>query len=86
MDYLDSIKQHHCVVSFSEANQLFYISLWNGVLRDGKVDDIDILFVEAKNPTIFNDSLSFDSNNENKNISLSKYQLKYLLPLFPQFH
>jgi len=86
MNYIDSIKTNHCVVSFSESKSLFYISLWNGVLRDGKVDDIDILFIEAKNPTIFNDCLSFEINNENKNIILSKHQLKQLSLLFPVFH
>jgi hypothetical protein len=82
MNYIDSIKQNHCVVSFSESKSLFYISLWNGVLRDGKVDDIDIQFIEAKNPTIYKDCLSFDE----KNIILSKQQLKHLSLLFPEFH
>ena len=86
MNYIDSIQTNHCVVSFSESKSLFYISLWNGVLRDGKVDDIDILFIEAKNPCIFKHSLSFESNNENKNIILSKHQLKHLSLLFPEFH
>lgn len=86
MNYIDSILRNHCVVSFSESKSLFYISLWNGVLRDGKVDDIDIHFIEAKNPTIFNHSLSFEINNQNKNIILSKHQLKHLLTIFPQFH
>jgi len=86
MNYIDSIKMNHCVVSFSESKCLFYISLWNGVLRDGKVDDIDILFIEAKNPTIFNHCLSFEINNENKNIILSKHQLNHLSLLFPMFH
>ncbi len=85
-DYIDSIKRNHCVVSFGINKKVFYISLWNGVLRDGKVDDIDIQFIEASNPTIFNDSLSFEINNENKNIILSKHQLKHLLTIFPQFH
>jgi hypothetical protein len=79
LDYIDAIKLNHSVVSFSPANSIFYISLWNGVLRDGKVDDIDILFLEAKNPKILNHSLSFD----NKNIFLSPIQLKHLLTLFP---
>jgi hypothetical protein len=79
LDYLDAIKLNHSVVSFSPANSIFYISLWNGVLRDGKVDDIDILFLEAKNPKIINHSLSFD----NKNIYLSKQQLHHLLQIFP---
>jgi hypothetical protein len=79
-DYYDSIKLHHSFVSFSNANSLFYISLWNGVLRDGRIDDIDIQFFEAKNPIISNGFLSFD----NKNIPLSEIQLNYLL-LFPDF-
>ena len=45
LDYLDAIKLNHSVVSFSPSNSIFYISLWNGILRDGKVDDIDILFL-----------------------------------------
>ena len=79
MDYLDAIKLNHSLVSFSPANSIFYISLWNGVLRDGKVDDIDILFLEAKHPKIINHSLSFD----NKNIYLSPIQLNHLLQFFP---
>lgn len=79
IDYLDSIKLNHSVVSFSPANQIFYISLWNGVLRDGKVDDIDIMFFEAKHPKIIDGSLSFD----NKNIHLSITQLTHLLHIFP---
>jgi hypothetical protein len=82
IDYLDAIKVNHCLVSFSSAKQVFYISLWNGVLRDGKVDDIDFHFIEAYNPTIFNHSLSFEINNQNKNIILSKHQLKHLYLLF----
>ena len=78
MDYLDAIKLNHSVVSFSPAKQVFYISLWNGVLRDGKVDDIDILFFEAKHPKIIDRSLSFD----NHLISLSQTQLNHLLHLF----
>jgi hypothetical protein len=85
-EYIDSIKMNHCVVSFGVNKQVFYISLWNGILRDGKVDDIDIQFIEAKNPTIFKDCLSFDINNENKNIILSKQQLKHLSSLLPEFH
>jgi hypothetical protein len=85
-DYIDSIKMNHCVVSFGINKKVFYISLWNGVLRDGKVDDIDIQFIETSNPTIFNDCLSFDINNENKNIILSKQQLKHLSLLLPEFH
>jgi hypothetical protein len=84
MDYIDTIKQYHCIVSFSQAKHLFYISLWNGVLRDGKVDDIDIQFIEAHNPTIFKDCLRFDYNNQIKNIILSKHQLTHLSLLFPQ--
>lgn len=80
LDYLDSIKNNHCVVSFSPAKQIFYISLWNGVLRDGKVEDIDITFFEAKHPKIINSSLSFD----NKNISLSITQLTHLSSFFSQ--
>ncbi len=79
MNYIDAIKLNHSVVSFSPAKAVFYISLWNGVLRDGKVDDIDILFLEAKHPKIINQSLSFD----NKNISLSQTQLNHLLQIFP---
>ena len=83
LDYLDAIKLNHSVVSFSPSNAVFYISLWNGVLRDGKVDDIDILFFEAKHPKIINHSLSFISNNDNKNIPLSPIQLSHLLQIFP---
>jgi hypothetical protein len=86
MNYLDSILLFHCFVSFSQAKHLFFISLWNGVLRDGKVDDIDIHFFEATNPSIFKDSLSFFSNNQKKNIILSIHQLKHLSLLFPEFH
>ena len=82
MDYLESIKLHHCFVSFSSAKSIFYISLWNGVLRDGIIQDIDILFLEAKHPTIINGSLSFD----NKNIILSTIQLSHLSLLFPHSH
>lgn len=77
-DYLDAIKLNHSVVSFSPANSIFYISLWNGVLRDGKVDDIDILFLEVKHPKIIKHSLSFD----NKIIPLSITQLNHLSTLF----
>jgi len=83
LDYLDYIKLNHSVVSFSSANSIFYISLWNGILRDGKVDDIDILFFEAKHPKIINSTLSFISNHENKNISLTPCQLNHLLHIFP---
>ncbi len=79
IDYLDYIKLNHCLVSFSPAKQVFYISLWNGILRDGKVDDIDIEFFEAKHPKIVDGSLYFD----NKNISLSTTQLHHLLGFFP---
>ena len=79
MDYLDYIKLNHCLVSFSPAKQVFYISLWNGILRDGKVDDIDIEFFEAKHPKIIDRSLYFD----NKFISLSTTQLTHLLAFFP---
>ena len=78
LDYLDAIKLHHSLVSFSSANQIFYISLWNGVLRDGKVDDIDIIFLEAKLPKIRDGSLSFD----NKTIPLSITQLNHLSNIF----
>ena len=78
MNYFDSIKIHHCFVY--PANSLFYISLWNGVLRDGQIDDIDIQFFEAINPTISNGFLCFD----NKNIPLSITQLNHISLLFPQ--
>ena len=82
MNYLDSIKLYHSFVSFIPSKSIFYISLWNGVLRDGIIDDIDIAFLEATNPKIINSSLYFD----NKNIQLSITQLNHLsslLPLFP---
>ena len=82
MNYLDAIKLNHSVVSFSPAKQIFYISLWNGVLRDGLIDDIDIQFFEAKHPKIINSSLSFD----NKNISLTPHQLSHLRDFFPDRH
>ena len=78
MDYIESIILHHSFVSFSSVNNLFYISLWNGVLRDGKIDDIDIMFLEAKHPTIINGSLSFDK----KTIPLSEVQISHLSSLF----
>ena len=78
MNYLDSIKLHHSFVSFSTANQIFYISLWNGVLRDGKVEDIDIQFFEAKHPKIFDGLLLF----EDKQIYLTTTQLTHLSTLF----
>jgi hypothetical protein len=80
IDYLDAIKINHSVVSFSPAKSIFYISLWNGVLRDGKIEDIDITFFEAKHPIIINNSLYFD----NKNIPLSITQLSHLLTIFPE--
>jgi hypothetical protein len=79
MNYIESIQKDHCVVSFSTANSIFYISLWNGVLRDGKIDDIDIDFYEAKFPIIRDGSLSFD----NKNIFLTPIQLSHLSLTFP---
>jgi hypothetical protein len=78
IDYLDAIKINHSLVSFSPANQVFYISLWNGVLRDGKVEDIDIQFLEAKHPKIIHNSLYFD----NKIIFLSPIQLTHLSTIF----
>jgi len=78
MNYLDSIRLNHSFVSFSPAKSIFYISLWNGVLRDGIIDDIDITFLEAKHPTILNGFLSFD----NKNITLSSHQLNHLARVF----
>lgn len=74
MDYYEQIKQKHCAVSYSESRRVFYICLWNGVLRDGKVDDIDIQFIEATNPKIINNSLVYS----NKNIYLTDMQLKHL--------
>jgi len=82
IDYLDAIQLNHSVVSFSPAKSIFYISLWNGVLRDGRIDDIDITFLEAKHPRIINSSLSFD----NKNISLTPHQLFHLSLFFPELH
>jgi hypothetical protein len=78
MDYLDAIKINHSLVSFSPAKQVFYISLWNGVLRDGRIDDIDIQFFEAKHPFIIDNSLSFDGNL----IHLSTTQLNHLSTIF----
>ena len=78
IDYLDSIKLHHSFVSFSPSKAVFYISLWNGVLRDGKVDDIDITFFEAKLPKIFNHSLYFD----NTFFPLSITQITHLSKFF----
>ena len=86
MNYLESIERNHCIVSFSPAKSVFYISLWNGVLRDGKIDDIDIDFYEAKFPTISSGYLSFHNNNSIKNISLSPIQLQHLSLLFTQSH
>lgn len=82
MDYIDSIKLHHSFVSFSSVHKVFFISLWNGVLRDGIIDDIDIQFFEAKYPIIINNFLSFN----NKNILLSNTQLQHLSLLFPHSH
>jgi hypothetical protein len=82
MDYIESIKLHHSFVSFSSVHNVFFISLWNGILRDGKVEDIDIHFFESKEPTIINGFLSFD----NKKISLSIPQLQHLSLFFPQCH
>jgi hypothetical protein len=84
MNYIDHIRLHHSLVSFSTAKSIFYISLWNGVLRDGKIDDIDIDFYEAKFPIIRNGVLSFDNNNTIKNIFLTPIQLSHLSLLFPQ--
>lgn len=77
-DYLQHIKLNHSFVSFSTAKSIFYISLWNGVLRDGTIDDIDIHFFEAKHPKIFNNTLFFDD----KFIPLSTTQLLHLRTLF----
>ena len=74
MDYSTSIRNKHSFVSYSQFNQTFYISLWNGVLRDGKLDDIDILFFEAKNPKIIDGVLSFADTN----VQLTPTQLKFL--------
>ena len=82
MDYIDSIKLHHSFVSFSSVHKVFFISLWNGVLRDGIIDDIDIQFFEAKSPNIIDNFLSFD----NKNILLSKPQFHYLSDFFSLSH
>ena len=82
MNYIDHIRLHHSLVSFSESKSIFYISLWNGVLRDGKIDDIDIDFYEAKFPIIRNGVLSFD----NKNIFLTPIQLSHLSLLFTESH
>ena len=82
LDYIDSIKINHSFVSFSPSKAVFYISLWNGVLRDGKIEDIDITFFEATLPKIFNHSLYFD----NKIIPLSIIQLTHLSSIFPHIH
>ena len=74
MDYSTSISNKHSFVSYSQFNQTFYISLWNGVLRDGKLDDIDILFFEAKNPKIIDGTLSFADTT----VQLTPTQLKFL--------
>ena len=78
MNYLDAIKLNQSLVSFSPAKQVFYISLWNGVLRDGLIQDIDITFLESKDPIIIHNSLSFD----NKIIPLSTIQLNHLSNIF----
>lgn len=78
IDYLHSIKLHHSFVSFSPANQIFYISLWNGVLRDGLIQDIDITFLEAKLPKIIDCNLSFDHTI----IPLSTTQITHLSHFF----
>ena len=78
MNYI-MYKENHCVVSFSSTKRIFYISLWNGLLRDGQIHDIDIQFLEAKNPRIVDGSLSFNE----KIINLSEKQLKHLLRLLP---
>lgn len=82
MDYIDSIKLHHSFVSFSSVHKVFFISLWNGVLRDGIIHDIDIQFFEAKSPIIIDNFLSFD----NKKIILSKHQFDHLSSFFPLSH
>jgi hypothetical protein len=82
MDYFDSIKLHHSFVSFSSVNKVFFISLWNGVLRDGIIHDIDIQFFEAKSPSIIDNFLSFDKNN----ILLSNTQFQHLSSIFPHSH
>jgi len=78
MNYLDSILLHHSVVSFSSAKSVFYISLWNGVLRDGKIDDIDIEFFESPSCSILNNTLVL----HNHIITLSPTQLFHLSSLF----
>jgi hypothetical protein len=80
MNYIDSIETNLCFVSFSPANKIFYISLWNGVLRDGKIDDIDIDFFESPSCSILNNTLVL----HNKNIPLSMTQLFHLRILFPE--
>jgi hypothetical protein len=78
MDYFDSIKLYHSFVSFSTINQTFYISLWNGILRDGIIDDIDITFFEDKHPTIFNHSILINE----KFFPLSILQFNFLSKFF----
>ena len=78
MNYIDHIKLHHSLVSFSESKSIFYISLWNGVLRDGKIDDIDISFFQAKHPIISNGAIYFDHFS----FPLSITQLKHLSTIF----
>lgn len=76
MDYYESIKLHHCFVY--HAKDSFYISLWNGVLRDGRIDDIDIQFFQAKQPIISNGILYFD----NLSFLLSVKQLLFMSDFF----
>ena len=80
MNYIDSIRVNHSFVSFSPAKSIFYISLWNGVLRDGTIHDIDITFLEAKHPKIIDGFLIFD----NKNILLSIIQINHLQQFFTE--
>jgi hypothetical protein len=79
MDYFESIQINHSLVSFSQANSIFYISLWNGILRDGRILDLDISFLEAKNPSILNNELHVDD----KIFPLSTIQLIHLSKFFP---
>jgi hypothetical protein len=79
-DYLDSIRVNHSFVSFSPSKSIFYISLWNGVLRDGKIEDFDIEFFESPSCSILNNTLVL----HNKNISLSIVQLQHLRSFFPE--
>lgn len=74
MDYYEQIKQNHCAVSFSESRQVYYVCLWNGVLRDGKVDDIDIKFIETPDIKIVDNKMFYS----NKNITLTPTQINNL--------